>query len=195
MKSPYSFDYRKATQAVNFFARNDAMRKINKLKLMKLLFLADRLHLRMYGRPITNDTYWAMKHGPVPSSSKDIVDMSDFAEALEKNYASQFFLPEDDEHKIASIAETDEDVFSESELGVLHTVQEEFGALNQFQLVDLCHSLPEWSIYRTLLEEGRSRAEMAFDDLLRPGSDVDSSHLEASREALQYRRDLARIPG
>ena len=58
--------YKKATQALNFFAlKKDG--KINKMKAIKLIYLADRLHLRKYGRPIVGDIYWAMKLGPVGS--------------------------------------------------------------------------------------------------------------------------------
>ena len=35
--------------------------------IVKSLFLADRSHLNRYGRLITNDSYVAMEHGPVPS--------------------------------------------------------------------------------------------------------------------------------
>jgi len=68
------FDHKKATQALNFFAKR-AGGKITKLNALKLIYLADRYHLRKYGRPIFSDTYWAMPYGPVASSVKDIVGL------------------------------------------------------------------------------------------------------------------------
>ena len=41
--------------------------------IVKSLFLADRAHLNNWGRPITFDNYFAMKHGPVPSLSYDLL--------------------------------------------------------------------------------------------------------------------------
>ena len=55
------FDYKKAVQAINFFARKNGG-KITKLEVLKLIFFADRYHLRKYGRPITNDQYLGACH-------------------------------------------------------------------------------------------------------------------------------------
>ena len=48
-----------------------------KMKALKLVYIADRYHLRKYGRLITNDTYFAMNYGPVPSGTKDIAEASE----------------------------------------------------------------------------------------------------------------------
>ena len=42
--------------------------------VMKIMFAADCYHLSMYGRPITGDFYVAVKHGAMPSITKDIID-------------------------------------------------------------------------------------------------------------------------
>jgi len=54
-----AFAHRKATQALNVLARNSGG-TISKLKALKLVFFADRYHLRKYGRAIINDRYFAM---------------------------------------------------------------------------------------------------------------------------------------
>ncbi|TRB03494.1 DUF4065 domain-containing protein [Agrobacterium tumefaciens] len=41
--------------------------------VVKSLFLADRAHLNRFGRLVTNDTYVAMIHGPVPSVAYDLL--------------------------------------------------------------------------------------------------------------------------
>lgn len=43
-------------------------------KLCKIFYYADQRHMSMYGRSITNDSYIAMKYGPVPSSILDIMN-------------------------------------------------------------------------------------------------------------------------
>ena len=42
-------------------------------KAFKIMFYADQKHLVAYGRPISGDIYIAMKDGPVPSNTFDIV--------------------------------------------------------------------------------------------------------------------------
>src|SRR5438309_84841 len=74
---PFSFSHRKATQALNFFAQR-AGGSINKMKALKLVYFADRYHLRKYGRPVVGDEYLAMNYGPVASGTKDLAEMSDF---------------------------------------------------------------------------------------------------------------------
>jgi len=41
--------------------------------IVKAVFVADREHLNRYGRPITFDTQWALKWGPVPSATYDLI--------------------------------------------------------------------------------------------------------------------------
>ena len=42
-------------------------------KLFKILWFADLLHLKQYGRSVTGDTYIAMNYGPVPSALYDMI--------------------------------------------------------------------------------------------------------------------------
>jgi hypothetical protein len=43
------------------------------LQLVKSVFLADVAHLNQYARPITFDNFVAMKDGPVPSATRDVL--------------------------------------------------------------------------------------------------------------------------
>lgn len=70
MNTGFHFAYKKAAQTLNYFAIKNGG-EIDKLHALKLVFFADRYHLRKYGRPITNDQYWAMRFGPVASGVKD----------------------------------------------------------------------------------------------------------------------------
>ena len=60
--------FEKTVQVLNWLARRNGGR-IGKLRAMKLVFFADRYHLRKHGRMVTEDEYWAMKYGPVPSTT------------------------------------------------------------------------------------------------------------------------------
>ncbi|MBG86736.1 MAG: hypothetical protein CMO80_07535 [Verrucomicrobiales bacterium] len=88
-----SFAHRKATQALNCFAECSGGR-LNKMKALKLVFFAGRHHLRCSGRPVTNDTYFAMSYGPVASSCKDLAQQTGFLSEVEKEYRDQYLQPE-----------------------------------------------------------------------------------------------------
>src|SRR5437762_12295497 len=65
------FNERKATQSA---ARLLELRggRMSYLKLIKLLYLADRQALLRWGRPITTDRYFAMERGPGLSRVLDL---------------------------------------------------------------------------------------------------------------------------
>ena len=160
-----SFSYRKTTQALNYLARQ-AGGRINKMKALKLVYFADRYHLRRYGRPITNDEYFAMNFGPVASATKDLAEGSDFRPDVEKQYASQY-LDAVSRYEYSSLAAVEEKVFSQSDLEALEFAWTEFKEFDQFQLAELTHAYPEWKRHEAALAGGvNSRVRMHFDDFL-----------------------------
>jgi uncharacterized phage-associated protein len=162
---PMSFSYKKATQALNYFARQSGGR-INKMKALKLLFFADRFHLRKYGRPITNDEYFAMNYGPVPSGGKDLVEGSDFRPNVEKAYAGQF-LNADNRYEFSSVNEVETLVFSRTDQESLEYVWSHFGPHDEFKLAELTHEYPEWKRHEAAISGGSSsRVKMSFSDFL-----------------------------
>ncbi|MGH7497077.1 MAG: Panacea domain-containing protein [bacterium] len=56
--------------------------RYNYMALLKLVFFADRYHIRNYARPVSCDEYYALKLGPVPSNLKDIVDVEKWNQTL-----------------------------------------------------------------------------------------------------------------
>lgn len=180
-----TFSYRKTTQALNYLARQ-AGGRINKMKALKLVYFADRYHLRKYGRPITNDEYFAMNFGPVASATKDLAEGSDFRPDVEKAYASQYLDPVS-RFEYSSLAAVEEKVFSQSDLEALAFAWNEFSALDQFQLADLTHLYPEWKRHEAALSGGvNSRIRMHYEDFLAdPPAAVNPCHAldEGEREA------------
>ena len=49
------------------------MGMLTKHHLSKVLYVADKDHVRTYGRTLTGDSYVAMKNGPVPSKLYDFI--------------------------------------------------------------------------------------------------------------------------
>ncbi len=172
MKTVLEFDYKKAVQAINYFAKKEGG-KIDKLKLIKLIYFADRYHIRKYGRPIINDTYLAMPLGAVGSSTKDIVDSSRFLAEEECSYAKGFFHTAG--NSVTSIADIDSDVFSKSDIEALDFSYNVFGNHKASYLVDICHKYPEWEKFKELFESKETTRELMnyLDFFDNPKNEID----------------------
>lgn len=180
-----SFDYKKAVQAINFFAtRNNGC--ITKLEALKLIFFADRYHLRKFGRPITNDQYWAMQFGPVASAVKELAELDSLGK--ERHYAEAYLKQMETPHELASIQAVDEDVFSDSDIEALSFVWNTFGP-RLHHLVNITHQYPEWKKHESALKSGQSRVRMDLMDFLEdPPPGVEPCCL-LSDEEKQHRRE------
>ena len=158
-----STSYKKATQALNFFAQKKDG-KINKMKAIKLIYLADRLHLRKYGRPIVGDMYWAMKLGPVGSQAKRVAELDTMPDGV-LSYAKKYIKPVDDKKQsFISLQPVDTDLFSQTDLECLETIYEHFSDKDQFELAELSHQYPEWIKHARALKAGKKRVAMNYDD-------------------------------
>jgi len=174
------------------------IKKADKLKLVKMLYLADKHHLIRYGRTITGDEYWAMNYGPVGSATKDILTMDkSFLSKDEFNYASRH-LSKVDEYRFepGDACEPDNlEMLSESDMESLAFVTENYGALSSHSLVILTHKYPEWAQYKELFGKRRTRRErIRTEELISsiPGDSTDpmlmpEAHMRESRNILTGR--------
>lgn len=70
----FRFEATKAVEVILYIARHSSSSDFHHLS--KILYFADKLHLEKYGRFICGDRYVAMEHGPVPSSTYDLLKHS-----------------------------------------------------------------------------------------------------------------------
>jgi uncharacterized phage-associated protein len=116
--------------------------EMNYMKLIKLLYLSDREALIKTGLPITGDRWVSMPRGPVLSNTLDLIKESDgradspwhewlITRAARRSVAVRGNDPEYDE-------------LSQFHIDTLNGVFAKWGALDQWQLQDLTHKLPEW---------------------------------------------------
>ena len=135
-------DYKKIVQMINFFARKfSGCNRISKLICLKIIYLADRYHLRMYGRTITGDRYVAMQYGPVASSCKRTFEFLGIPPQM-LEYASSYLTPEED-NDVVSIREPDLDVFSETDLEAMNAAWNTYRRRKR-GIVEFTHCFPEW---------------------------------------------------
>jgi uncharacterized phage-associated protein len=188
------FNHRKAVQMLNLLAEKNGG-QINKMKAIKLVFFADRYHLRKYGRPITNDEYFAMDFGPVPSGSKDIAELSGFLSESEMKYASEF-IEMTDRYTYKSISPANRKVFSQTDLDALSFAWDKFGQFDQYQLADITHDLPEWKKHENGLKYN-SRIKMNYEDFLENQPKSDMCQIEVSAEDkmdfIDHLKEISRI--
>ena len=162
------FNERKATQAAAHLLRSRGGR-MSYMKLIKLLYLADREALLRWGRPISTDRYVSMDRGPVLSRVLNLASDGDDPESP-SIWASSISEPSNYEvHLRGDDAGNDE--LSEAEAALLDEIFQQYGHLNRWQLVRLTHKLPEWKDpqgsaipinYRDILTAGgKSELEIA----------------------------------
>lgn len=190
MISSIEFDYKKATQALNYFAFRERLKRISKIKAMKLVWAADRYHLRKYARPVIGDIYWAMEFGPVPSSVKEIADQNDFMSPEEGSYSKKFI--ERLDHKtIASVREPEMDVFSKSDIEALDFAYEKFGCMKPFDLKELSHYYPEWAKFEERLKSKLvTRERMSYLDFFENPVRMAGDKFKMNPKVLESTREI-----
>lgn len=190
---PAKYNHRKITQALNFFAIKEG-KPINKMKALKLLWLADRLHLRRYGRTITNDTYYALRNGPVASTASNIASNDTRYLSAEVAEYSKQFVSAQTHRKFDSIAAVDEKVFSQTDRDALREVYEEFGKTDEETLSELSHKFPEWMVFEQQLKKAPgSRHEMSFDDFFR-NTEISNRLFAQDADVLELSQEMFHEP-
>jgi uncharacterized phage-associated protein len=139
----FPFNERKAAQAAAYLLKKHGDR-LNYMKLIKLLYLADRKALLEYGQPITGSRMVSMPKGPVLSAVLDLINWG-----RKRNEPSQWleFISEPIGYDVTianGITLEDLDLLSGDERHILDEIDEEFGLIDKWSLVDLTHRLPEW---------------------------------------------------
>jgi len=131
----FKYDSSKATQAILWLLHKHG-RAMDKLKLVKLIFYADREHLSRFGRPIVGGSYVAMRHGPVSSELLDNVNFAAEGKGLPFQLVGT---------TVTALSSVNEDELSESDIQVLDRINSLHGNRDTFALRDLTHNLRAWS--------------------------------------------------
>lgn len=139
------FDEKKAAQVAAFFLHSGGS-KLPLLKLMKLMYLAERASLTKYGEPMIGDSLFSMEHGPVLSHTLN--HMNGVFESTPDGWDS--WVSDRADHEIAlkkHISDPEHDLLllSDADLEILRDTWNEYGGLSKFQLRDLTHKMcDEW---------------------------------------------------
>ncbi len=182
----FNYNYKKAVQSLNHYALKQGG-SINKMKALKLIYLADRYHLRKYGRLITNDTYFAMEYGPIPSAVKDIAERSIILGEIESNYSKKY-ITQVNKYHYKSRESIENKIFSKSDIEALDIVWKKYGHYNEFELAELTHKYPEWKKHERALDTS-PRIQMALEDLFENLDDSEDDIFVLSAQEQEDRLD------
>lgn len=142
----FYFNERKASQAAAYLIRRQPARSVSLLKLIKLLYLADRRALTETGVTITRDKIVVMKHGLVLSNIYDKTK----EDGSEPDEWFQYMTAKENNCIGLTEGGWDEtedsiDELSEYETSVLDAIDAEYGRMTPWQLRDITHALPEFT--------------------------------------------------
>jgi uncharacterized phage-associated protein len=133
--SPAGFRSKKAAQAAGYFVHRN-MPKIDKMKLIKLLYLAERESIEKRGRPMFFDQYFSMKDGLICSSALNGINGQ-----LDHLIWSSYILKTDRKtiKPVGPLTPKDQDQVSKSDLDILDDVQKKFGHMTASQIRHWTH--------------------------------------------------------
>lgn len=146
----FEYDAAKAHQAILWFLHTNAG-TMDLLKLVKLVFLADREHLIRYGRPIVGGVYYAMKLGPVSSETLDDLN----GRSRKRSFRRVG-------NNVEAEREVDADFLSETDREVLEYIHKTYGHLTPLELVDTTH---EFRAYRKNFTPPGERFPLPYEDI------------------------------
>lgn len=179
-------------QVLDYIAGNLPGKKINKLTALKLVYLADRYHLRKYATPILWDSYYAMKYGPVASRTKRLIEdictnphLTDYISVEESACHTQsgsriMFISSSRSYNAAQISTTEKEALD--------------SALAQWSLhdnlVDFTHLFPEWQTAKARIDNGARRVRMDYSQFFNPCSVKGCEYCDIPDDTLALNREV-----
>jgi len=172
------FNLEKSLQVVLYVANNLQRKDFH--KIFKIIYFADREHLSKYGRPITGDTYIAMKDGPVPSKIDDIfkaVRGDSFFAFDAKEYAKLFSVQ--GWYFILPNTEANLDYLSQSDVEELNDALNKYGLMSWDEVREKSHDFA-W-------RATPSNRQISIDNIMRENGE-DENYIEYITEHIALQK-------
>jgi len=147
----FRFNISKATEiACLLLQRADG--RMNIMKLVKLMYLLDRLSLDRRRMPVVGGDYLSMRNGPVTSEVLDLMNEGRLYHESDRRWEQ--CISDRENHEVALLKMPEREEVSEAEVKLVDEIWATHGGKNQWQLVDWCHdNCKEW----TSLSNGKAR--------------------------------------
>lgn len=185
-----TFDVGKAIAAVAYLVEQTGE---SMYPVMKMMYLADKLHLERHGRFIAGDEYAAMKQGPVPSCTYTMIKHVRGERCSRDGYdVARQYLAYTADHYIKVLEQPDYDELSGSDVRALDDVVTIYKRSNKWAIRDLSHD-GAWSRSWSMKLFRRS-VPMPLEEIAREFEDSEAllRHLEDSHPGEAQRpKDLS----
>lgn len=160
-KLKFRFDARRGAEAASRFAEL-AGGTIELVRLVKMLYLAERRSLERFHHPMFGDSYVSMEHGPVVSHAYNLLKDDPAAVPREKPSAVELwglhFVR--DGYRIRLQHRVPPSALSRADLQVIQEVHEEWSGTGTWDMVKKLHStLEEWQ------DPGKSSTPISVENL------------------------------
>ncbi len=153
------YDAERAAQMAARFIRLEGD-KISRLKLMKLMYLAEKEHLRQCGTPICGGRLASREHGPVIEEPF----FSSYPNNKKERDPWHTYIQADEQHHLKLTDKAKNDRFGRLSRRIENIIQklyEQHKGKDQFQVRDYTHTLPEWKTP----PEGMNRTPILYREL------------------------------
>lgn len=132
------FNFDRTLQVSAYLLRLDGKR-MSYLRLLKLLYIADREWLAEMGESITGDRALAMKFGPVLTSVYDLIKGNGSKAGVWDDFIHT------EGYAVELVADPGRGELSKAIVKKLTEITERYRNIDEFELSELTHGFPEWA--------------------------------------------------
>lgn len=188
---PTHYNERKTAAAAGYLLNAAQGQRMKYIRLLKLLYMADRAAWAKYGRPITGDEYTSMRQGPVLNKTYGLIKTEGEEEPAGPWHAT---IERVGEHDVRLRKEPDLGPLSEAEIEILDEIFAEYRSRGTWDVVEELHRiLPEWK--RPVRDENVIRPENSIfpETILEKVGQAD--RIEAIRKDLEELEEFQKLLG
>lgn len=150
---------------------------VDYIKLFKILYFAQQEHLVKYGRPIVDESFYALKHGPVPSFTYKAFQAAEGKLPIEEdfvNFLSCFKIEKEKENiRVYTTTEPDMDELSVSDVKCVDVSIAQHKDTDSFDLSELSHD-EAWSEAYNRAQNDPEKNMMTLIDIAKAGKASDA---------------------
>ena len=152
----FRFDFDKTLQAAAELLRHEPHQQMSRIRLIKLLYIADREAIKETGRPITCDAVVAMKHGPVLSRLYDIIKGESLESPLFDEHIGQ------QGYQLFLKADPGKARLNRFEIRKLSAISARYSEYGDWDIAEETHGFEEWAKNNP----GESACPIPMEDIL-----------------------------
>ncbi|MCH8153266.1 MAG: SocA family protein [Planctomycetes bacterium] len=153
----FRLDVAKAIQAAAVLLRLESGNRMNYMRLLKLLYIADRESLKETARPITGDRVVAMDRGTVLSGVFDLIK----GQHIDARHWDEFI--ETARFDVQLRGDPGNGKLSRYEIAKLQEISRRYESDDEWAMVDITHQFEEW---RRNKPQEKSSRPIPLEDIL-----------------------------